>query len=78
VDDFDIMSNNNTTTQPSIGDVLHRDLIECLRYDKKLFWQGAVPGKAWFGSCQDKACCDIWDEEGIEIPKWTGRFCYCC
>jgi len=67
VDDFDIMSNN--TTQPSIGDVLHRDLIECLRNDKKLFWQGAVQEKLGLAAAKTKLAAISGMKKGLKFLK---------
>lgn len=67
VDDFDIMSNN--TTQPSIGDVLHRDLIECLRNDKKLFWQNAVQEKLGLAAAKTRLAAISGIKKGLKFLK---------
>jgi hypothetical protein len=65
VDDFDVMS----AAQPSIGDVLHRDMNDCLRNDRKLFWQVAVQEKLGMAVAKTKTAATSAMRKGLKFLK---------
>ena len=65
VDDLDMMS----ASERSIADNLHRDLAECLRSDRKLFWQGAVQEKLGMAAAKTKTAAVGAMKKGMKFLK---------
>ncbi|KAL3823119.1 hypothetical protein ACHAXA_006449 [Cyclostephanos tholiformis] len=65
VDDLDVMS----ASERSIADDLHRDLVDCLRLDRKLFWQGAVQEKLGMAAAKTKTAAVGAMRKGMKFLK---------
>jgi len=65
VDDMDMAS----ARMVSIADVLYQDLTECVKSDKKLFWQGAVQEKLGAAAAKGKKVASAAMKKGLKFIK---------
>jgi len=65
VDDMDMAS----ARMVSIADVLYQDLTECVKADKKLFWQGAVQEKLGAAAAKGKKVASAAMKKGLKFIK---------
>jgi len=65
VDDMDMAS----ARMVSIADILYQDLTECVKADKKLFWQGAVQEKLGAAAAKGKKVASAAMKKGLKFIK---------